>query len=204
MSVCTPCTVVNLCKFQHPSSHADCNFDARFVSKSGRIHEKNSDNSMYKHNLGPEKQASALSVIIAHSWALKVVASFGASQFTKFRVAFVIALHLALVLFCNCCHDPFIVRSAQTCPQFTGFTQFAHPSRCSRSTLTTVCFCIRCSSSSPRGSVFTLGLQPFTRSIIGFVRLHLSILQTCNVVVAQKQRLASFQHLRSSSLWAPS
>ena len=24
---------------------------------------------------------------------------------------------------CYCCHDPFIVRSAQTCPPFTGFTQ---------------------------------------------------------------------------------
>ena len=42
---------------------------------------------------------------------------------------------------CNCCHVPFIVRCAQTCPPFTGFTQLAHRSRCSRSTLTTVCFC---------------------------------------------------------------
>ena len=42
---------------------------------------------------------------------------------------------------CHCCHDPFIVRSAQTCPPLTGFSQPAHPSRCSRSTLTTVCFC---------------------------------------------------------------
>ena len=41
---------------------------------------------------------------------------------------------------CNCCHDPFIVRNSQTCPPFIGFTQQSHPSRCSRSTLTTVCF----------------------------------------------------------------
>ena len=67
---------------------------------------------------------------------------------------------------CNSSHDPFIVRSAQTRPPFTGFTQLAHPSRCPRSTLTTVCFCI---------------------------------LQTCNVVVVLKQRLASFQHLCSFS-----
>ena len=39
----------------------------------------------------------------------------------------------------------FIVRSAQTCPPFTGFTQLAHPSRCSRSALTTFCFCARVS-----------------------------------------------------------
>ena len=55
-------------------------------------------------------------------------------MFANFRVAS-----------CNCCHDPFIVRSAQTCPPFIGFTQLAQPSRCSRSTLTTVCFCARVS-----------------------------------------------------------
>ena len=60
---------------------------------------------------------------------------------------------------CCCCHDPFIVRSAQTCPPFTGFTQLVHPSRCSRSTLTTVCFCALVLP--PRVSVF------FTRSIMG-------------------------------------
>ena len=38
-------------------------------------------------------------------------------------------------------HDPFIVRSAQTCPPFTGFTQLAHPSRCSRSTVFTSGLC---------------------------------------------------------------
>ena len=43
------------------------------------------------------------------------------SQFTKFRVAFAIALHLALALPCNCCHDPFIVRSTQTCPPIHWF-----------------------------------------------------------------------------------
>ena len=36
---------------------------------------------------GPEK-ASALSVIIARYWALKVLVKFGVSQFTKFRVEF--------------------------------------------------------------------------------------------------------------------
>ena len=72
---------------------------------------------------------------------------------------------------CHCYHDQFIVRGALTSPPFTGFTQFALPSRCSRSTLTTVCFCARdtvfksglCvqvgSLCSYRVSVFISGLQ---------------------------------------------
>ena len=77
-------------------------------------------------------------------WALKAIAKFGVSHRSKYRVAFAIALHLALALLCNCycCHDPFIVRSAQTCPPLIGCTQLSHLSRCSRSTLTTVCFCV--------------------------------------------------------------
>ena len=65
------------------------------------------------------------------------------SVFTNFRVAYCYSFAS-----CNCCHDPFIVRSAQTRPPFTGFTQLAQPSRCSRSTLTTVCFCARVSLSA--------------------------------------------------------
>ena len=115
---------------------------------------------MYKHNLGPEK-ASALSVIIAHLWALEVIANFGISQFTKFRVAFCHCFApCPCFASCNCCHDPLIVRSAQTCPPFTGFTQLAHSSRCSRSMPTTVCFCALVFSCSRRASVFISGLQP--------------------------------------------
>ena len=77
----------------------------------------------------------------------KVLAKWnGQSVFTKFRVAscrcFAPCPGFAS---CNCCHDPFIVRSAQNRPPFTGFTQSAHPYRCSRSTMTTVCFCLRSS-----------------------------------------------------------
>ena len=146
-----------------------------------------------------------LSVIIAHLWALKVIGNskLGVSQSTKFCVAS-----------CNCCHDPFIVRSAQTCPPFAGVTQLAHPSRCSRSTLATVCLSAH---ASPWVSVFTSGfcssisgLQPFTRSIVAsaaFILLwsvgsmvsRIPILQTCNVVVVLKRRLERSQHLRSSS-----
>ena len=137
-------------------------------------------------------------------------------MFTKFRVAFchrVAPCHC--LASCNCCHDPLIVRSAQTHPPFTGFTQLAHPSRCSRSTLATVC---SSAHTSPRVSVFTsvfvraiLGLQPFTRSIIR-LRQPSSCsgvwdpwsveYQSCKLATKKevlKQRLASFQHLRSSS-----
>ena len=66
------------------------------------------------------------------------------SVFTQFRSA---SCHCFAS--CICCHDPFIVRNARTRPLFTGFTQLAHPSRCSRSTLTTVCLCVHIGSAAP-------------------------------------------------------
>ena len=157
------CRVIvdNRCEFQHSSSHVDCNFDARLVSKTrkyrftketekARLPTDSCLNNSKRPSLvncistNPECPVSALSVI-ARSWAPKVFANFklGVSQFTKFCVA---SCHCVApcpcFASCNCCHDPFIVRSAQT---VTGFTQPTHPSRCSRSTLTTVCFCARVS-----------------------------------------------------------
>ena len=81
----------------------------------------------------------------------------------------------------------------KTCPPFTGFTQLAHPSRCSRSTLTTVCVCAR-------DSVFTSGLQPRHRihqrlrqpsSCCGVWdpwSVEYQSCKICNVVVVLKQR----------------
>ena len=83
-----------------------------------------------------------------------------------------------------------MVTSAQTCPPFTGFIQFEHPSRCSRSTLTTVCFC------APVSVFIKTRLHGVA---CGSKARRKTILQTCHVVVILKQRLASFQHLRSSS-----
>ena len=79
----------------------------------------------------------------------------------SFALHFAIALHLALALL-----HPSIVRSAQTCSPFTGFTQLAHPSRCSRSTLTTICLVTPCSRRV---------CNPVTGSIVGFVNLHLVV-----------------------------
>ena len=74
------------------------------------------------------------------------------SVFTKCRAA---SCHC--VAPCNCCHDLFIVRSAQTRPPFAGVTQLTHPSQCPRSTMTNVCFSAR---ASPQVPVFTSVLQP--------------------------------------------
>ena len=165
---------------------------------------------VYNHSLVLKKKL--FSFIVVHSWALKVLAKEGGrSVFTKFRAA---SCHCVATCpcfaSCDCCHDPFTVRSAQTCPPFTGFTQLAHPSRCSRSTLTTVCFCARVSvfTSGLRvhiGSLCSYRLQPrhqIHHWLVTFIlqwsvgSMNNTILQTCNVVVVLMQRLASFQHLR--------
>ena len=108
---------------------------------------------------------------------------------------------------CNCCHDPLIVKSAQTRPPFTGFSQLAHPSRCSRSTLTAVCFCASVSPGLCVHIGFATRHQIHHRLVtfilqwsVGSTVSGILIPQTCNVVVVLKQRLAWFQHLRSSSL----
>ena len=91
--------------------------------------------------LGPEKkkQAFDLSVIIAHFWAESYRSLRSWSEFKISQC--ILPLRCTMPLLCFFCHDPFIVRRAQTCPPITGFTQLAHPSRCSRSTLATVYFC---------------------------------------------------------------
>ena len=103
--VCTPCTVCH-CRQQvwiltllHSRG---LHFSCKTRELKSRKDPQNSINSMYKHNLGREK-ASALSVIIAHLWALKVTANskLGVSQFTKFRVAF---CHCALQLLSGSVH----------------------------------------------------------------------------------------------------
>ena len=148
MFACASCTIVSLSatslNFITPPHTWFAPFMQDSWSKS-RKDPQNSNNSVYKHSLGPDKKR-LLSVIIAHVWTLKVIANseVGASQFTKYRAAFCHCFAPCLCFAscnCYCCHDPFIVRSAQTCPPFTGFTQLAHPSRCSRSTLTTLCSC---------------------------------------------------------------
>ena len=101
-------------------------------------------------------KASAISLCHPRHWALKVIRQELRS------VSLHEISHCLLLLLCrssaycpsftHCCHDPFIVRSTQTCPPFHGFIQLAHPSRCSRSTLTTVSFCFCASVSESAAS----------------------------------------------------
>ena len=137
----------------------------------------------------------------------EVFAKFGVSQCSQnFALHHAFALHLAIaLLLCKCCHDPFIVRSAQTCPPFTGFH-----SACTFVSMLTINAdnCLFLCSCFSQVSVFTSGLQTqIHHSLVTFILLwsvgsmasRIPILQTC-IVVVLKQRLVSFQHLRSSSL----
>ena len=151
----------------------DCNFDARLVSKCRRIHQTEKARLLSKHfnasrrvqpQPGPLKRL--LSVIIAHLWALKVIANskLGDSPFTKFRAACYCVAPCPCFASRNCCHDPFIVRHAQTCPPLTGFTYLAHPSRFSGTTLITARFSAH---ASPRVSLCSHQVcNTVTRSII--------------------------------------
>ena len=84
-------------------------------SAESRKDPQNSINSLYQHNLGPEKKKRLLSFIIAHFWALKVIAKFGVSHCSKFSVCVchcIASCPCFAPCNCYCRHDPFIVRSA--------------------------------------------------------------------------------------------
>ena len=108
------CRVIvdNTCEFQHSSSHVDCTFNARLVSKSGRIHKNQrrhvcqlilvwTTQCMHKHNLVLRYCEYLLSLFLSLSLSLQLSSSrtrglfwkilaklnLGVSQFTKFRVA---------------------------------------------------------------------------------------------------------------------
>ena len=139
-------------------------FDARFVSKTRKKRKtKKQRKHVCKLILVKKIQCQLAKLSCANTaWSSKNVcslchrrASVGSksyrqvrrqSVFEKFRFAYcTCCAPCHCFASCHRCHDSFIVRSAQTRPPFTGFTQLAHPSRCSRSTLTTVCYCARVS-----------------------------------------------------------
>ena len=147
--------VDNVHEFQHSNSHVDCNFDARLLSKTRKYR---STKKLRKARLPTDScinnfTASKLGHLhLAQSRVSKRSPTAGVQPQPGPETASALSLssslheisHCLLLLLCSCfahcCHDPFIVRSTQTGPPFLGFTQIAHPSRCSRSTLTTVCF----------------------------------------------------------------
>ena len=130
-------------------------FDARFEVQRGRKHvcqlkafklqsveATTTTRAPSQPGLG---KASALS--LRHPRA-----SLGSESCSR-NFVWLVALALLLALahcpcFAHYCHDPLIARKClKHVHLFLGFTQFVHPSRCSRSTLTTVCFCF-CASVS--------------------------------------------------------
>ena len=124
------------------------------MSKLGQLHldhsrvSKRSPWLVYDHSRVLKERLLSLSVILARHWALKVirqlVRSVSLHEISHCLLLLLCSCFAHCPCFAHCCHDPFIVRSTQTCPPFLGFIQLAHPSRCSRSTLTTVCFCFCC------------------------------------------------------------
>ena len=125
-----------------------------------------------------------------------VVQKCDQSMFTRLLVAHCVLLCFSLSL---SHHGPFIVRSARLFHSSNGFIQLLHPSQCSQPVMTIV-FC-----TSDVGSFQQL-CDPWhiVWWCVGSMISRIPILQTCNVVVAQQQRLASFQHLHNFPLWGPS
>ena len=120
--------------------------------------------------------------------------AFAKVQSVSFSLGY--SLHIACFSSSLCLsrHGPFIGRSAQPLHRSNGFIQLLHPSWCSQSILTIVCFCLLfCTSDVGRCPILLLWS-------VGSLVNGRPILQTCNVVVVLERRLASFQQLRSSSL----
>ena len=120
--------------------------------------------------------------------------AFAKVQSVSFSLVY--SLHIAYFSSSLCLsrHGPFIGRSAQLFHRSNEFIQLLHPSRCSQSILTIVCFCLLfCTSDVGRCPILL-------QWSVGSLGNGKQILQTCNVVVVLEQRLTSFQQLRSSSL----
>ena len=160
--VCTACMVVSLLTtcvhLNTPPLAQIAPFHARFASQtrkkarlpSGSV-QASECRSVYHHSLVLKKRVLSLSltVILARHWSLiglsKLFAKSGdPSVFTQKRVACCscfapcscVALALLIAVMIHSSREV-----PQTFPPSLGFTQFVHPSRCSRSILTTVFFC---------------------------------------------------------------
>ena len=111
-------------------------------------------------------------------------------------------LHSLLALHCLLCfcshHGPLIVKIAQHF-HMLRFHSALHPSRCSQPLQEIVCFgfCLFLFSSSPFSSPTSACFRQWG---VGSTIIRIPILQICNVVVVQMQRLASFPHPHTFSL----
>ena len=218
-----------MCEFQHSSSSVSCTFGCKIreskteVPSNKKAEQANlpTDSCLHnstfpnlvnrvskrspwlvnKHSMVPKK-TSALSVILARHGASK---SCSPSRTTNQFALVSIALLLALALFLAVMIRP-SWKVSQSWPPVLGFTHFVQQSRCSRSTLTTVCFsycfCVyRGSLCTYRGlcvhrSVHVSGLQTWHQ-------IHHRLVVECGVhglripisqFAVLKQRLAVLQH----------
>ena len=125
-------------EFRHSTSRADCTFfDARLGSqteKKARLPTQSVQASECRSDLHdsctntqpcPEKSVCSLSVILARQWALQVVRqvgrSVGSHEISYCFLLLLCSLLLRCPCFADCCHDPFIVRSASNLSTFPWF-----------------------------------------------------------------------------------
>ena len=166
-----------------------CLFNSKLAWTLRQLHldlsrvSKRSPRLVYSHSMVLKKRLFSLSSsrvsglqLGPKSWSPRRATSQSSRKF---------ALLVALAhcpCFAHCCHDPLIVRSAPSLSTVPWFHSACVPSRCSRSTLTTVCFCLfsvpvspslhRVSVYIPRPLCTYRVCSPVTRCITGFVSLH--------------------------------
>ena len=111
MNVCTSCTVCH-CR-QHVwilalllslGLHLQCK-TCELKRKDPQNLNILSESRRVQPQLGPEKKTSALAVIIARFWALKILVH----KISRLPVL----CHCCCFAPCSCCHDPFIVRNVK-------------------------------------------------------------------------------------------
>ena len=119
------------------SQHAVDHFLEPLRSELNRARIHKSQTIHCTNNRGPEKKTSALSVILTHCWALKVIAKWSGQS--VFKISRCICHRIASCP-CYCCHDPFIVRSSNL-----STIHWFHSACTSVSMFTinvdTICFC---------------------------------------------------------------
>ena len=150
VQVCTACMVVSLLT-------ACMNFNTHPLSQIAPFYERFASQTRKYHSRKKLRKHVCQLILVCTTQSVQAGSMTIQSDFASL-VALALSLLCSLTLLCSLLSGSFTVKSTQTCPPFIGLTQLAHPSRCSRSTLTTVCFCFYfCASVS----------ESAARSIIG-------------------------------------
>ena len=173
------CRVIvdNMCVFQHSSSHVDCNFDARLVSKTRK----------YRSTKKLRKHVCVCQMILVQTIQSSQAWSTASRPIQSVEV----------ITDGSCATTAWSVHR-EKCSNLSTVHSF-HSASTSVSMFTInadnctfLCSCLRVQIHH-RLVTFILWWS------VGSTVSRIPILQTCSVVVVLKQGLASFQHLRSSS-----